>query len=158
MMSENIARNMQSSQGTINYPTQLHLVGHFCKNFIIMHGTMNINFLDPLIGLERYLSLVECLTVYLKQPHQVQSSLQTAVKCCLPFDRNAWLTNQIQAQPIDCYVAPWCRHPRHITGSSVVQTDACLVSRLDTKVPKQLLTSSRPTSLVSFNIMRQDIT
>ena len=32
MMSENIVRNMESSQGTINYPTQLHLVGHFCKN------------------------------------------------------------------------------------------------------------------------------
>ena len=29
MMRENIARNMQSSQGIINYPTQLHLVGHF---------------------------------------------------------------------------------------------------------------------------------
>jgi hypothetical protein len=31
MMSENIARNMYSSQGIINYPTQLHLVGHFLK-------------------------------------------------------------------------------------------------------------------------------
>ena len=31
MMSENIARNMYSNQGTINYPTQLHLVGHFQK-------------------------------------------------------------------------------------------------------------------------------
>ena len=30
-MSENIVRNMQSSQGIINYPIQLHLVGHFCK-------------------------------------------------------------------------------------------------------------------------------
>jgi len=29
MMSENIARNMYSSQGIINYPTQLRLVGHF---------------------------------------------------------------------------------------------------------------------------------
>jgi hypothetical protein len=29
MMSENIARNMHSSQGIINYPTQLHVVGHF---------------------------------------------------------------------------------------------------------------------------------
>jgi hypothetical protein len=29
MLSENIARNMYSSQGIINYPTQLHLVGHF---------------------------------------------------------------------------------------------------------------------------------
>jgi hypothetical protein len=29
MMSENIARNMYSSQGIINYPTQLHLLGHF---------------------------------------------------------------------------------------------------------------------------------
>jgi len=31
MMSENIARNIESSQGTINYPTQLHLVSHFRK-------------------------------------------------------------------------------------------------------------------------------
>jgi hypothetical protein len=29
MMSKNIARNMYSSQGIINYPTQLHLVGYF---------------------------------------------------------------------------------------------------------------------------------
>ena len=29
IMSENIARNMYSSQGIINYPTQLHLVSHF---------------------------------------------------------------------------------------------------------------------------------
>jgi hypothetical protein len=29
MMSENIARNMYSSQEIINYPTQLHLVGRF---------------------------------------------------------------------------------------------------------------------------------
>jgi len=28
-MSENIAQNVFSSQGIINYPTQLHLVGHF---------------------------------------------------------------------------------------------------------------------------------
>ena len=28
-MSEDIARNMYSSQGIINYPKQLHLVGHF---------------------------------------------------------------------------------------------------------------------------------
>jgi len=28
-MTENIARNMQSSQGIINYLTQFHLVGHF---------------------------------------------------------------------------------------------------------------------------------
>jgi len=33
MMSENIARNMWSSQWTINYPKQFHLVGHFCKNY-----------------------------------------------------------------------------------------------------------------------------
>ena len=31
LMSENIAPNMYSSQGTINYPTQLHLVGYFVK-------------------------------------------------------------------------------------------------------------------------------
>jgi hypothetical protein len=31
LMSENVARNMYSSQGTINYSTQLHLVGHFIK-------------------------------------------------------------------------------------------------------------------------------
>ena len=29
MMSENIARNMYSSQGITTYPTQLHLVDHF---------------------------------------------------------------------------------------------------------------------------------
>ena len=29
MMNENNPRNIQSSQGIINYPTQLHLVGHF---------------------------------------------------------------------------------------------------------------------------------
>jgi len=35
-MSKNIARNMQSSQGIINYPKQLQLVGHF-HNYIMMH-------------------------------------------------------------------------------------------------------------------------
>jgi hypothetical protein len=29
MISKNIAQNMYSSQGIINYSTQLHLVGHF---------------------------------------------------------------------------------------------------------------------------------
>jgi len=42
MMSENIARNMQSSQGTINYFTQLHLVGHFVK-IVLMHGSIWIH-------------------------------------------------------------------------------------------------------------------
>jgi hypothetical protein len=35
IMNENIARNLYSSQGIINYPTQLHLFGHFrilCHN------------------------------------------------------------------------------------------------------------------------------
>jgi hypothetical protein len=41
-MSKIIARNMYSSQGTINYPTQLHFVGHFCGNHIMMHGSMNV--------------------------------------------------------------------------------------------------------------------
>jgi hypothetical protein len=31
MMSENIARNMYSSQGINKYLTQLHLVGHLSK-------------------------------------------------------------------------------------------------------------------------------
>jgi len=31
-----------SSKGTINYPTQLHLVGNFCKNPIMMHESMNV--------------------------------------------------------------------------------------------------------------------
>ena len=35
---------MYSSQGTINYPTQLHLVGHVCKNCIMMHGIMNVKY------------------------------------------------------------------------------------------------------------------
>ena len=33
MMSNNIARNMYSTQGTINYPTQLRLVCHF-RNYM----------------------------------------------------------------------------------------------------------------------------
>jgi len=39
MMSETNARNMYSSQGTINYPTQLHLVGHFRK---LYHNARNL--------------------------------------------------------------------------------------------------------------------
>jgi hypothetical protein len=39
MMSENIARNMCSSQGTINYPKQLHLFGNFCKK--LYHDARN---------------------------------------------------------------------------------------------------------------------
>jgi hypothetical protein len=34
IMSENNALNMYSSQETINYPTQLHLVGHFYKKTV----------------------------------------------------------------------------------------------------------------------------
>jgi hypothetical protein len=30
--SDNIVRNMYSSQETINYPTQMHFVGHFVTN------------------------------------------------------------------------------------------------------------------------------
>jgi len=36
IMSENITRNMWSNQGTINYPTKLHLIGYFCKNKIVI--------------------------------------------------------------------------------------------------------------------------
>jgi hypothetical protein len=43
MMSENIAQNMQSSQGTINYPTQLHLVNHFHKIIWCLLATWNYN-------------------------------------------------------------------------------------------------------------------
>jgi len=43
MMGENIARNMYSSQGTINYPTLLYLVGHFRKNnFVAMYSGMEL--------------------------------------------------------------------------------------------------------------------
>ena len=46
MMRENIARNMQSSQGTINYSTQLHLVGHFVKIvFRVLYGQYHQNVL-----------------------------------------------------------------------------------------------------------------
>jgi len=41
IMSENIARNMYSSQGIMNYLPQLHLVGHFLY-CVMMHGNMNI--------------------------------------------------------------------------------------------------------------------
>jgi hypothetical protein len=43
MMSENIAQNMQSSQGTINYPTQLQLVGRFHK---LYHDARNFEYQD----------------------------------------------------------------------------------------------------------------
>jgi hypothetical protein len=42
MMSDNIARNMLSSQK--KKWTQLHLVGHFCEICIMMHGTVNVKF------------------------------------------------------------------------------------------------------------------
>jgi len=32
------------NSGIINCPTQLHLVGHFYKICIMMHGSMNVNF------------------------------------------------------------------------------------------------------------------
>jgi hypothetical protein len=44
MLGENIARNMYSSQGTINCLTQLHVFGHFCKNRTMMDGSMNVKF------------------------------------------------------------------------------------------------------------------
>jgi len=42
-MSENIASNMDSSQGTINYPTQLHLVGHFRKLYLLSYLAFLLN-------------------------------------------------------------------------------------------------------------------
>jgi len=48
-MSKNIAQNMYSSQGIINYPTQLHLVGHFC---ILYHDAW------------KYEYQVQCLSIY----------------------------------------------------------------------------------------------
>ena len=49
-MSDNIARkNVEQSRnnGIINCPTQLHLVGHFYKICITMHGSLNVKtFLD----------------------------------------------------------------------------------------------------------------
>jgi hypothetical protein len=37
MMSENIARNMQSSQGTMHYPTELYLTGYLRKLYNFFH-------------------------------------------------------------------------------------------------------------------------
>jgi len=70
MISENIARNMYSSQGIINYPTQLHLVGHFR---ILFH-----DFVDPRgaystvpvttkqnLFMDYFLYLLECVIKYI---------------------------------------------------------------------------------------------
>jgi len=49
MMSDNIAQNLLVSQGKngiINCPTQLHLVCHFYKICIMMHGYMNVKHID----------------------------------------------------------------------------------------------------------------
>jgi hypothetical protein len=43
MMSEYISRNMQGSQGIINYPTQLQLLVIFVY-CVMIHGNMNIKF------------------------------------------------------------------------------------------------------------------
>jgi hypothetical protein len=40
-MREHIAWSMQSCQGTINEPRQLHLVGNF-RNYIMMYGTVYV--------------------------------------------------------------------------------------------------------------------
>jgi len=40
-MNEIIARNMYSKQGIINYPTQVHLFGHFC---ILYHDAWKHNY------------------------------------------------------------------------------------------------------------------
>jgi len=42
MMSDNIVRNMYSSQGTQNYSTQLHLVGYFRKNRFFTKANCNM--------------------------------------------------------------------------------------------------------------------
>jgi len=46
-MSDNIARNMLSmsrNNGIINCPRQLHLVGHFYRICIMMHGSMTVKY------------------------------------------------------------------------------------------------------------------
>jgi len=37
------------NNGIINCPTQLHLVGHFYKICIVMHGSINVTFIKLLI-------------------------------------------------------------------------------------------------------------
>ena len=41
---------MYSSQGTINYPTQLHPFGNFCKYYIMMNGNMNVKSVNVLLS------------------------------------------------------------------------------------------------------------
>jgi hypothetical protein len=68
-MSENIGRNMWSSQGIINYPTQLHLVGHFLISLILFSCEYG-NFI-PLILME--LCSVVREPVNLKDPYNIQT-------------------------------------------------------------------------------------
>jgi len=53
IMSKNVAQNVFSSQGIINYPTQLHLVGHFC---ILYHDAQKHEY-QVCIGLELFLNM-----------------------------------------------------------------------------------------------------
>jgi hypothetical protein len=54
MMSENIAQNMYSKQGTKNYPTQLHLIGHFRKlNCVMLRSFGVIDFLDQICKIHK---------------------------------------------------------------------------------------------------------
>ena len=53
MMSENIVRNMQSNQRTINYSTHLHLVGHFIKScFLLREDFVSLIHLKLVIRLQ----------------------------------------------------------------------------------------------------------
>jgi len=61
MMSENITRNMYSSQGTINYPTQLHHFGHFRKFY---HVARNHECQVALLVKSFYLPLLERIVLH----------------------------------------------------------------------------------------------
>ena len=74
MMRENIARNMQSSQGIINYPTQLYHVGHFR---ILCHDARKYEYQD--FDDISYSDVGQ--TEHLSAP--VQSILYTSLSVCL---------------------------------------------------------------------------
>jgi len=60
MMSKNIARNMYSSQEIINYPTKLHLVGHF---HIIYYSNLNYAKISKIKKFD-FGSMYECLVMF----------------------------------------------------------------------------------------------
>ena len=150
-----IARNMWSSQGTKNYPTKLHIVGHFCK-ICINSFTVNITGycrvhvgLRPLVcwdcGFESY-RRHGCLSV-------------VSVVCCqVEVSATSW--SLVHTSATDCCVSCVIYKPREWGGPGPLGWGGCrskiqknAVSMVGLQVTYHLLNHQHRCDNLQFRIL-----